>query len=187
MRLLISCELYKPYLSTLLHEHLDMKVIYLDVGSHVNPMALGKSIQHYIDAFPEAEEVVLLYGICGNATQQLRARNGTVYLPKFHDCAGILLGSNAQFLTHFSHRLSSSWKCLGHKSITHDASESDNLYIWMVEMEDSVLYEECIKGSLDVIKEALRKGPKSNYVALKQGEKLKFLYDFEEVIITIKE
>lgn len=82
---------------------------FLDIGQHVNSGALRRLLQERIDAAaaPPAgarryDAILLLYGICGNASIGLRAPASLpLVMPRAHDCCTILLGSKALFRRHF--------------------------------------------------------------------------------------
>lgn len=70
----------------------------LSAALHAKPMSLRERIQVKIDqADPDAEAVVLAYGLCGGATAGLEARDVPVVLPRAHDCATIFLGSRERY------------------------------------------------------------------------------------------
>ena len=81
-------------------------VEFTELGEHVHSATLRNAIQARIDAAAASgkpyDAVLLLYGICGNATVGITARNIPLVIPRAHDCCGILLGSRETFKTHFA-------------------------------------------------------------------------------------
>tara|TARA_B100000609_G_C17131332_1_gene390379 strand:+ start:84 stop:812 length:729 start_codon:yes stop_codon:yes gene_type:complete len=79
---------------------------FMHIGEHVDSDRLRSLLQEKIDeadANPENYDAILLvYGLCGNSTNGLKAGKKTpVVLPRAHDCATILLGDKALFEKHF--------------------------------------------------------------------------------------
>lgn len=115
MRKIISCAVFKPYI-----EHIEKSMLkqfhvtYLDVKQHNQPTLLAKAIQKEIDQNDGVDEIVLLYGLCGNAILPLKVRSGKITILRVHDCLSVLLGSKERFVSLFSHRLSQGWSCLAY-------------------------------------------------------------------------
>jgi hypothetical protein len=81
-------------------------VEFTELGAHVNANLLRQTIQSLIDAADSSpkkyDAILLLFGLCGNATVGLRAgANTKLILPRAHDCCTILLGSKQAFERHF--------------------------------------------------------------------------------------
>lgn len=69
-------------------------------GLHLTPKKLRTSLQTEIDRAAEAgiyDAVVLAYGLCGKATEGLRATGVTLVLPRAHDCITLFLGSRRRY------------------------------------------------------------------------------------------
>ena len=81
-------------------------VEFTELGDHVHSASLRAAIQARIDAASDPargyDAVLLLYGICGNATVGLCARATPLVIPRAHDCCGILLGSREKVKQHFA-------------------------------------------------------------------------------------
>jgi hypothetical protein len=73
----------------------------LSASLHVEPVPLRDRIQVEIDRIeaedPEAEAILLGYGLCGGATAGLVARSKPLVLPRAHDCVTIFLGSRERY------------------------------------------------------------------------------------------
>ena len=73
----------------------------LSASLHVEPLPLRDRIQEEIDRIeaedPDADAIILGYGLCGGATAGLLARTKPLVLPRAHDCATIFLGSRERY------------------------------------------------------------------------------------------
>ena len=99
---LLACEvLTRPlYLCAARSTHIiDIQLV--RKAQHNTPNLLRKTLQGYIDAAQGYDAVLLGYGLCGQATAGLAARQLPLVLPRAHDCITLFLGSresyNAQF------------------------------------------------------------------------------------------
>jgi hypothetical protein len=76
-----------------------------ELGEHARSVGLRQLIQSRIDATETTgkpyDAILLLFGLCGNATVGLQARLLPLVIPRAHDCCTILLGSRAKFTEHF--------------------------------------------------------------------------------------
>jgi len=67
-------------------------------GLHDEPTDLRTTLQAAIDATgPEADAIVLGYGLCGGATAGIEARGVPVVLPRAHDCITLFLGARERY------------------------------------------------------------------------------------------
>jgi len=81
-------------------------VEYTELGEHIHSQTLRELLQAKIDdtarSAKKYDAILLLFGICGNATIGLRApATIPLVIPRGHDCCTILLGSRARFTEHF--------------------------------------------------------------------------------------
>jgi hypothetical protein len=78
---------------------------FTELGEHARSAGLRQIIQEKIDATEAGgktyDAILLLFGLCGNATVGLRATRTRLVIPRAHDCCTILLGSRAKFTEHF--------------------------------------------------------------------------------------
>lgn len=91
---------------------------FTELGEHARSAGLRALIQGKIDA-AEASDVaydaiLLLFGLCGNATVGLQARRTPLVMPRAHDCCTILLGSKTQFTEHFGAAPSTPFSSVGY-------------------------------------------------------------------------
>ncbi|MFV2063151.1 MAG: DUF1638 domain-containing protein [Chloroflexota bacterium] len=95
----ITCDmLLRPVQRLAAESPHEVAVARLSASLHAQPASLRERIQAKVDeAVPDAEAVVLAYGLCGGATAGLRARDVPLVLPRAHDCATIFLGSRERY------------------------------------------------------------------------------------------
>lgn len=81
-------------------------VEFTEKGAHEDSDRLRILLQQRIDKTAGKgtpyDAILLAYGLCGNATAQLAARNIRLVLPRAHDCCTIYLGSRRRFKELFS-------------------------------------------------------------------------------------
>src|SRR5690606_5136462 len=68
-------------------------------GLHNRPKNLRAVLQEQIDAVPSMtyDAILLAYGMCGNSTVGLTARDTPLVIPRVHDCISLYLGSHEQY------------------------------------------------------------------------------------------
>lgn len=110
--LCITCEvLARPvYLCAATSSHL-LDVELLKRGLHNQPFDLRSKLQTRID---EAENqgydgILLVYGLCGQATAGLVARSIPIIIPRAHDCITLFLGSRARYQDQFENYPGTYW------------------------------------------------------------------------------
>ncbi len=70
----------------------------LDFGLHLRPDELKSILQQKIvEASPQADVLLLGYGLCSMAVVNLKATTATLVIPRMDDCIGIFLGSCAAY------------------------------------------------------------------------------------------
>jgi len=93
-------------------------VEFVPLGEHARPDMLRASLQALIDrddaSDPAYAAILLLFGLCGNATVGLRAGRTPLVMPRAHDCATVLLGSRAAFRKHFADNPSQPFGSIGY-------------------------------------------------------------------------
>lgn len=103
---LIACNVFQREASLCLAQspHV-VDAEFTELGEHARSAELRKLIQQKIDAVEASgkayDAVLVLFGVCGNATIGLEARGRKVVIPRAHDCCTILLGSRQRFAEHF--------------------------------------------------------------------------------------
>lgn len=93
-------------------------VEFTELGEHVRSAGLRELLQAKIDATERSgksyEAILLLFGLCGNATVGLRAGRAPLVIPRAHDCCTILLGSRQRFVEHFGEAPSTPFSSAGY-------------------------------------------------------------------------
>jgi hypothetical protein len=81
------------------------------IGLHNEPINLRALLQQKIDAVDprEFDAVVLVYGLCGQATSELTARGVPLVIPRAHDCITLFLGSRARYQEQFENNPGTYW------------------------------------------------------------------------------
>lgn len=127
----IACSIFKIYIEQLDIDLSNYQFTYLEINQHNQPNLLASKIQEEIDLIKDAERIIILYGLCGNALLSIKAISIPLTLIKVHDCLSVLLGSKQRFNEQFGHRLSSSWTCLSLKKAGYDLYQDDKYEEWL--------------------------------------------------------
>jgi len=123
MRLkIIACEaLARPvYLCAAQSAHIaDVELI--KRGLHNHPSELRAKLQAIVDGAEGQgyDAVGLVYGLCGQATAGLRARQTPLVIPRAHDCITLFLGSRERYRDEFENHPGTYW-------YAHDYIERDD-------------------------------------------------------------
>ncbi len=126
MRLkLIACDVFLREICLLLSQSphtFDLE--FTEKDSHNHSDILRKSIQEKIDLCmgKKFDAILLAYGICGNSTIGLQARDARLVIPRAHDCCTLFLGSREKFREHFKDNPSQPFSSAGYME------RSDTLY-----------------------------------------------------------
>jgi hypothetical protein len=120
----LGCEvLARPiYLCTAQSPHI-VDVQLLQRGLHNNPADLRAQLQHQIDtaAGEGYDAVVLAYGLCGQATAGLMARDTPVVVPRAHDCITLFLGNRERYQEEFEKHKGTYWYTLDYMERRNDS------------------------------------------------------------------
>src|SRR5665648_113029 len=71
-----------------------MPIVWVESGLHNVPAQLTKRIQEEIDKISGVENILLLFGYCGNSIDGLVASQAQLVVPKVEDCISLLLGGD---------------------------------------------------------------------------------------------
>jgi len=111
----IGCEvLARPIYLCAAHSPHIVDVEMLERGLHNVPSNLRDQLQDRIDAAADQgyDAVVLAYGLCGQATAGLTARNTPLVVPRAHDCITLFLGSRQRYNEQFQNHSGTYWYTL---------------------------------------------------------------------------
>lgn len=105
MRLyVIACEvLARPLYAGAARSPHTVDIALLEKGLHNTPVKLRQELQDRIDAIQSEryDHILVGYGLCGDATAGLRAREVPLVIPRAHDCITLYLGSRARYMKEF--------------------------------------------------------------------------------------
>lgn len=73
---------------------LDYPVIWIDSGLHTFPEKLNKALQDQIAKIENVDNILLVFGSCGNSLANLHSPNARLIFPKVDDCISLFLGGN---------------------------------------------------------------------------------------------
>ena len=84
------------------------------IGLHNEPADLRTRLQAEIDGTDEQEydAIVLAYGLCGQATLGLTARQIPLVIPRAHDCITLFLGDRERYKDQFENHPGTYWYTL---------------------------------------------------------------------------
>jgi len=90
--------------------------VFTVLGAHERSAALHEQIQAVIDGAEDRgfDYVLLGYGLCGNALNDIRSRSLPIIAIRAHDCCTVFLGSRQRFKEVFGSELSSTWSSAGY-------------------------------------------------------------------------
>lgn len=95
-KLLIGCGIIKTELEQLLENNKDIDVIWMSEDLHDHPDKLRDELQKAIDAASGYDEILLSFGLCGNALVGITATHCDIIYPKTDDCISALLCDNCR-------------------------------------------------------------------------------------------
>jgi hypothetical protein len=123
----LACEvLARPvYLCAAQSPHI-IDIQLLRRGLHNNPPNLRAQLQAQIDAAAGEgyNAVALAYGLCGQATAGLIARNTPVVVPRAHDCITLYLGGRERYQYQFENHKGTYWYTLDYMERRDDTPNS---------------------------------------------------------------
>ncbi|SDH49826.1 DUF1638 domain-containing protein [Desulfosporosinus hippei] len=96
---IIACEVIKEELLEIASGR-DIDFEFLPQGKHNYPDKLGQELQGILDGIRGYSHVILAFGLCGNATKNLRSGDFKLTIPRVHDCIPLLLGSQESYDKH---------------------------------------------------------------------------------------
>jgi hypothetical protein len=70
---------------------------FVSMGLHLHPAKLHRELQKLLDQSQKYSRIILGFGLCGGAANQLRAPGCWLTIPRVHDCIPVLLGAISQY------------------------------------------------------------------------------------------
>jgi hypothetical protein len=112
-RKVIACEVMKEEILSI-GEFIDVEFEFVSMNYHLHPKKLGKELQDIIDRSMDFNRIILAFGLCGGASNGLKANNCTLTIPKVHDCISVFLYNGEGYACDFEKEkgtfyLSCSW------------------------------------------------------------------------------
>lgn len=69
------------------------EIFWIESGLHNSPQRLRSVLQQKLDGLDGVERVLMAFGQCGHATEELRSGDFEIIFPRVDDCITLLLGS----------------------------------------------------------------------------------------------
>ncbi|MEE8389360.1 MAG: DUF1638 domain-containing protein [Anaerolineae bacterium] len=116
------------------------------LGLHNEPPGLRSRLQEQIDATVGQgyDAVVLAYGLCGQATAGLIARDVPIVIPRAHDCITLFLGSRERYNEQFTACPGTYWYALDYTERRDGRSTTLSLGSG-IEADLSAVYDEYVQ------------------------------------------
>jgi len=100
---IVSCDVFskeiEAFYDTIKYKPMHME--FFDAGLHITPNEMKRQLQERIDNCEKEynpDYLLLLAGLCGNATLKLQTSSSKLVIPRIHDCISIFLGSSEKYL-----------------------------------------------------------------------------------------
>jgi Protein of unknown function (DUF1638) len=92
---IIACEVMKEELLTIVSKDPipEIELQFVSMGLHIHPKKLHQELQELLKQSKEYSRIILGFGLCGGAANQLSAPDCRLTIPRVHDCIPLLLGS----------------------------------------------------------------------------------------------
>jgi hypothetical protein len=148
MRLLcIGCEvLARPLYLCAAHSPHIVDIRLFQRGLHNDPADLYARLQTEIDGVDGTryDAIVMAYGLCGNATAGLAARDIPLVIPRAHDCITLFLGSRERYQDQFENFPGTYWYALDY--VERDDGKSGALALGSGSEDDlNAVYDEYVR------------------------------------------
>jgi hypothetical protein len=104
-RIVYLCAAHSPHI---------VDVTLFRLGLHDQPQDLQVRLQAHVDATVGEgyDAIVMAYGLCGQATAGLQARDIPIIIPRAHDCITLFLGDRARYQQQFTEHPGTYWYAL---------------------------------------------------------------------------
>jgi Protein of unknown function (DUF1638). len=120
---IIACEVMKEEILSM-GSIKDVEFEFVSMDFHLYPKKLKVELQNIIDRSNGYNRIILAFGLCGGASNGLKANDSTLIIPKVHDCISVFLYDSTKCVCDFKKEkgtfyLSSGWM-ITEKSILSD-------------------------------------------------------------------
>lgn len=140
----ISCDALsrQTYLCASGSPHL-IDVELVSMGLHIKPEELKRTLQDKIDSVTDTtyDAILLCYGLCGQATVGLVAREIPIVIPRAHDCITLCLGSKEKYKKQQAVCPGTIWYTKDYMERLDNATEFSGMGASSVELYDENAYE----------------------------------------------
>jgi len=93
----VACKTLQDEIMFVIHDlGIGYPVLWIESMQHNNPRQLKECIQQQINLISNVDNIILLFGNCGNAIQGLSSRESSIVFPRVDDCISLFLGGNRQ-------------------------------------------------------------------------------------------
>lgn len=97
---IIACDVFKKGLEDRASINRALSCEFFKIGLHIHPDELRTELQKAIDECAHKHSpdyILLLCGLCGNATLGLKSDDCELVVPRMHDCISMFLGSSQKY------------------------------------------------------------------------------------------
>jgi hypothetical protein len=120
---IIACEVMKEEILSM-GSIKDVEFEFVSMDYHLYPKKLKIELQDIIDRSTGYNKIILAFGLCGGASNGLKANDSTLIIPKVHDCISVFLYNGTKCVCDFKKEigvfyLTSGWM-ITEKSILSD-------------------------------------------------------------------
>ena len=140
----ISCDALarQTYLCSARSPHL-IDVELVSMGQHIKPKELNRTLQDKIDGVTDTtyDAILLCYGLCGQATSGLTARDIPIVIPRAHDCITLCLGSKEEYKKQQAVCPGTIWYTKDYMERLDNATEFSGMGASSAELYDEKAYE----------------------------------------------
>lgn len=91
----LACRTLKDEVQSVANDlHVSYPFIWVDSRLHNAPAKLNKVLQEEIRQISDVDNIILIFGSCGNSLYGLTSSNSRLVFPKVDDCISLFLGGN---------------------------------------------------------------------------------------------
>jgi hypothetical protein len=93
----VACKTLKNEIMHVVDDlNVNYPILWVESGLHNTPEKLNKALQESLDSIANVENVLLLFGSCGNSLYGLHSKVARIVFPKVSDCISLFLGGDRQ-------------------------------------------------------------------------------------------
>lgn len=93
--IVIACNALRDEINLVINKlQVKYPIIWVDAGLHNHPNKLKDQLQKLINSIDNVDNILLMFGNCGNSVLNLKSEKASIILPRADDCISMLLGGN---------------------------------------------------------------------------------------------